>query len=479
MNKVEQQVKDFQEELSNEKKLNLELRKLINKTHIERERAYEDLAMIYKFKKTDIRKQFQDVKKQVEKELKSIRDIKITKITKQIEIIENAEHIEILKNPKLKEKLLKEIDKKVVNERDTCWTIIVFKCGELVKNANKTSFNLFLSDVSGVGKDYVTTNTLKLFPRETTIKRTKTTPELLAYWHNSKFEPEWTWDGKSLYLEEISRNVLDSEVFLTFVSGEGRATVLIKQTPVDIIVKGKPVMFVTSATKSLKSDQLRRFAVCECDSSIDQSKAIMKRQSQLASAGINPSYNENIMTSLRYLKKVKVKIPFAPAFYESLCNKIKIHTIVRSVYQRLLDIIKAVAALYQKQRLIDDDGQIIATLEDYEMALPVFKKILSNASVIPLTKQKKEVLEIVKKLSIQSKNGWVTLKEIEPKSPVSRKTLLGYLRHLASEEFLLSERMEFLDKNGASYFAAAYLPQTIDALELPTVKELQKEVKKC
>src|SRR3990167_881870 len=62
--------------------------------------------------------------------------------------------LEVLQDKDLIGNMIKNVQRRAVGEYGSIFPIIVFKCGAFVKNCKKTSFNLFVSDQSGVGKDF-------------------------------------------------------------------------------------------------------------------------------------------------------------------------------------------------------------------------------------------------------------------------------------------------------------------------------------
>ena len=294
----------------------------------------------------------------------------------------------------------------------------------------------------------------------------------MAYWHNAKFEPEWTWKGKSLYLEEISSATLNSDTLIAFLSNESyEGTVLVKQRPIELKIDGKPVIFVTTASKNPRKDHLRRFAMCQLNDSVDQTKEILRRQSEFAKSGKPMDYDPKITKALSKLKRVKVKIPFADKLAEALLNKIpNAHKILRTNFPRFLDIIKAVTALYQYQREIDGEDYLIATLEDYEKALPVLNKITETSSTIPLTKEKKKILEVIRELG---EGEFHEVSEIDAKITFcSKPTLYKRLRELADDGFLIQERITRIDERERSYKTIGYKLSLIFDFKFPTLEEL-------
>lgn len=286
-----------------------------------------------------------------------------------------------------------EFDKKIVGEVPARKVIFLCSCGRLVINSQVASYNLLVNDDAGIGKDYVTKNVLKILPKEVYIHRTRISPAVFTYWHNPKFEPQWTWDGKIFYPEDISENVLNSDVFKVMCSDGSNATMVIKQRAIDIKINGKPVMITTTATATPSPELTRRFVILNLDSSEDQTKLIMERHSKYKAQGIVPDYNLMITESLQYLKRYKVKVPFAEFIHTYFPSN---NIIMRTHYPRFLDFICASTCLYQFQRKKDGE-YLIAEPQDYDIARECFLKICSNKYMIPLTINQKKIMACFEK----------------------------------------------------------------------------------
>ncbi|MDD5148662.1 MAG: hypothetical protein PHH08_04330, partial [Candidatus ainarchaeum sp.] len=275
-----------------------------------------------------------------------------------------------------------ELSKKIEGEQDAIQTIaLVGFGGRLVQNCEPTSTNLLVNSASGSGKDWICKNTLSILPKEIYIKRTRISPTVFNYWHNSKFEPDWTWNEKVFYLEDISNPVLNSDVFKVMASGGSVSTITINQYAVDIEIKGKPVMITTTAAATPNPELIRRFPIVSLDESIDQTKAIIKKQAKFAVQGKTTEHNPKIKEALGYLQTIKVKIPFAEILPELIPSN---HIIMRTNFPRLLDYIKFSCALFQFQRKQDNEGYFLATGQDYEYARKAIQKI-TGSGIISLT----------------------------------------------------------------------------------------------
>lgn len=309
-----------------------------------------------------------------------------TKIEKQ----NNEELLNILKDPKIFDKItIEEFDKKIVGETEARRLIFLCANGRLIENNNIASYNLLVNDDAGSGKDHICKHTLEIIPKEQYIYKTRITPAVLTYWHNSTKEPDWTWNGKVFYNEDISEAVLNSDVFKVMCSSGSNATVVIEQEAIDLEIKGKPVMITTTATSIPNPELTRRFAIVNLSESKNQTKEIMKRHSEFAKEGMIPEYDEKIKEALKLLKRTKVKIPYAEKIYKHFPDS---HVIMRTLYPRFLDLIKASTGFHQYQRDIDKEGYYIANEQDYEIAREGIETIKSNKYMIPLTITQKKIL---------------------------------------------------------------------------------------
>ena len=301
----------------------------------------------------------------------------------------------ILEDPDLLNRINKELDKKIVGEEATRKVILLVANGRNVANPSEmASYNLMVNAESGAGKDYITSNTLDILPKYEVIKRRGITRKVFTYWKGDKSEPEWTWDKKVFYCEDIPNYILNEDVFKVMAaSGNAVSTVVINQKAVDIQIDGKPSMIITIAEADPKSENLRRFPIVDVDESINQTREIMKRQSEYAKEGKSLDYDPNITAALANLKRVKVKIPYA----DLISNHFPIeHIIMRTNYARFLDYIKSSCALHQKQRKKDKLGFFLATAEDYEIARECLTKTISSKNLIPINKNQRKIMAVVK-----------------------------------------------------------------------------------
>lgn len=381
--------------------------------------------------------------------------------------LERDSHLPLLKRPDLMDVLDAELDKKIVDERETRRSVLLVALGgSLTANCAPASTNLMVNDASGAGKDYICKSVLDLLPKFKVVSRKRISEKVFTYWHNAKFEPAWTWDGKVFYNEDISNALLNCDVFKVMSTSDGvnHSTVIIKQQLVEIITKGKPVMLITVAHARPKDELLRRFPICNLDTTEDQTRKIVKRKAHYHKFGFVPGYDSQIIQSLGFLKRVKVKIPFADKLENALDTR---HIIIRTHFDRFMDYIKFSCAIHQYQR-IEEDSYLLAEKQDYEIASQALLKTTSNVFSVPLTKNQQRIIEILKNL----KEGVsYSVSELEPHVTfIGDRTLRIELDRLAEYGFLSKDKE---DRENSKKPVMVYCLNKISQMHLPAWESVE------
>jgi len=373
--------------------------------------------------------------------------------------------MEVLGDPNYFMEFLKEeLEKKIVGEKDSIETLFTCFMGSKVKNAQKTSFNLLVNDKSGVGKDHITKNLLRVFPKQMREKRTRISPTALSYWHNAKFEPEWSWDGKILYLEDPSNSVLNCPPLKVMGSSDEvkETTITIKPGVTrDYIVNGKPVMVVTMARSNPIDEIKRRFNILNLDSGIDQTKAIMKRHTEYAKEGKTSIIDPILTDCIAYLKKYPVKLTFLEEKETEKVVDMFPKTInMRTQLNRFYDYVKAGTIISQQNRekikeFNSKKEWLIAESDDWNNAIEPFMKTITNPLMITLTKDEQRLLDIIKNLG----DEFHFVDEIDEKITfLSKRWLYKILKNMAENGFLDQTRMLKSETNRKA-FAYKYVKQ--------------------
>jgi hypothetical protein len=310
----------------------------------------------------------------------------------------SSDCMNLLVNPKLYDIIAHEISKKVEKEEEAILAIFLTFNMRNVGNLSKATDNLMVNDSAGSGKDHITSAVFDMIPDSEKIKRVRITPKVLSYLNDVKSNPEG-WTKKCLYLEDVPNSVLNDDSFKVMASADSngitRTSIIQNNEIKDIDIKGKPVIIITIAVANPKDELLRRFPIANLTSSVDQTKAILHKQALFATKGISSDYEATVKKSLKYLKRVSVRIPYAIDFVNCFpCDNV----IVRTHFPRFLDYIKSSCSLHQFNRKTDGEGYFIAQEEDYELARQVLTSTTSNQLMIPLTKLAKGILDIFSNL---------------------------------------------------------------------------------
>lgn len=373
---------------------------------------------------------------------------------------------EVLKDPNLFRVLDKELSKKIVKEQNSRKTVLLICLGGmLVTNASPTSTNLMVNDNAGAGKDHLVKAVLALLPKDRIINRKRISEKVFTYWHNAKFEPDWTWDGKIFYNEDISNQILNSDVFKVMSSSDGcnESTVIINQLPVEILTKGKPVMIITTATGNPIPELMRRYPIVNLNTSKDQTTEILNRKALYHEKGNVPEYNPEIMMALKQLRPVRVKVPYAKKLTDLLDHS---NIIMRTHFDRLCDYIKFSAAIHQFQRTWEDKNTIFAEPEDYEIGKIALQKTTTNVFSIPLTKNRQRLLAIMHTFR---PDEWKAVCDLEPKVTfMNQKSLYSNLNELTELEFLEKE----MHSRGSPKLVGVYKARTVAKMEFPKFAEI-------
>jgi len=246
------------------------------------------------------------------------------------------------------------------------------------------------------------------------------------------------------------------------------ATVVIKQVAYDKKIEGKPIMIVTSATAEPNPELTRRFTIVSLDESVNQTEEIMKLQARQDANNLENDYNENITTALMQLKRVDVRVPYAERLSEILPSK---SIVMRTHFQRFLDYIKASASLNQYQRSTDVDEYILANGEDYNNARDVLLKLTSNNSMIPLTVNDKNMIELFETEVYEA----ISVRDLEAKVTfVSQKQIYNILDKLVKYGFL--KKSSRTDEHDSRRNTTVYrLAEKLSKVKIPTWEDIQEK----
>lgn len=219
-----------------------------------------------------------------------------------------------------------------------------------------------------------------------------------------------------------------------------------KQKIIEVEIEGKPTIIITIANPNPKEELLRRFPICNLDEGINQTKEILKRQAEYAKKGESIDYDEKIIKMLTFLKRIKIKIPYADILVKIFNPE---NPIVRTHFPRFLDYIKSSSSLFQYQRKIDVDGYYISNEQDYEVARMMLKKTTTNILMIPLTQLQQKIIKVFEENDLERKSvddlqDYDEIKKIN----IDVEWLRRQLNWLVSKNFLLRDKEKRFNEDG-------------------------------
>lgn len=346
--------------------------------------------------------------------------------------------IEELKNTNLIFRIIREVQNSgVVGEEKSILTLINRIAMRCVLNITKTSGNLIILDDTGLGKDNMTEKLchIMLIKNKTLFSATNITDKVLNYWNPGT--PETSWNGRVIYLQDPEADTLKGQAFRVRASGKNENVTLDTERHVQYIkIIGKPILIITSMKTGLDIELVRRWDSVHLDPSGELTMAIIEQQLKAAATGnVDIRINEVLRGALQNLPAVTVLIPFAPELIATIGSTA---SIMRTMTSKVLDIIKASAALHQFQREKNKDGFVLATEEDLAYAIFVVNHcdILTGQT---LNRKQEELLEYV-----ASKGGEaVSFKQIIEDNPGMSEAWVYRQEHDLVERRLLQMVKEF------------------------------------
>ena len=362
--------------------------------------------------------------------------------------------------------VVKEIQKEVAGEEDTIISEIIVANTRLVKDAAPESKNLFLSDTTGVGKDYTTKKTLEvLIPKKDLLHVTKMSNESFTYWHAN--EENWNWDTKVIHLEDITESLLNGSTFKVMASGGSHAIVVREQKTIEIPINGKPCMIITSHHASPEDESLRRFPIGSHDNSLNQTIKIKDKISRRFTGREQVIPDPILRSTVQQLRPHSVLIPYAELIQYFFPDDV----LMRTHYRRFLDYICSSAVFHQYQREKNKDGRLIATPDDYMIARMVLIYTTSNPLMISLSKEYRDLLKI-----LQEHIDPMTIRELGLNFDKSPDWLYKNLPRLV-ETKLIKKGKKFDDNANKEVITYQYAPEQ-NPNAIPTWNEIQKKIEK-
>jgi len=259
---------------------------------------------------------------------------------------------------------------------------------------------------SSTGKSFCIDVVAKLFPNETVLRAHQISPKALQYLPPGSLVHRFVVAGERSRLQDDA--AAEATRALREMISDGRLSALVSatqksgpHTTVHVEQEG-PIAYVESTTLGVQqifSEDRTRFLLLCANESAQQTRAIIDRIADSASQPGDLDTPDSIIAlhhaAQRLLEPLHVTVPFARALRDSLpAERVE----ARRTFGHLMSLIQAVALLFQKQRDRDGNGQVIATVDDYEIVRRYLVRPLATALGKMLTPGAEQLLDVVSQL---------------------------------------------------------------------------------
>jgi hypothetical protein len=202
------------------------------------------------------------------------------------------------------------------------------------------------------------------------------------------------------------------------------------------IVKPGPTGLITTSTKPLGDQASTRTLTVPISDSPEQTRLVMHAQADRANEDVVQPDFEPWVAAQRWLELAgdrRVEIPFA----HELADKMPAATVrMRRDFSQLLTVIQTNALLHQVQRERDDQGKIIATLDDYDAARWLLEEVFTT-TVNEVTPAIQQTVEAVARLS--KDDSTVTEQALVKELGLSKSTINYRVRRAVKSGFLVNQ----------------------------------------
>ncbi|MDM8538426.1 toprim domain-containing protein [Desulfobacterales bacterium HSG17] len=339
----------------------------------------------------------------------------------------------------------------------------------------------------GAGKSYTLDKARAVYPEEAYVFITSGSPKSL-------YHKKEGLKNKALIVAEAfqfqSGNKKDSEisyVVRTLISEKCIRYLVTekdedgKLISVEKVLEGPTAFITTTIVDTVEKQFDDRLHTIHPDESPEQTNKVLEMIGKIK-AGEGYSLDSKITltwkTFHRSLQSVNIIIPFAKKIAAFLIKKGKKSISARRAFSKVFSVLESVTCVYQFQREKDDQGRLIAKMEDYHMALQMVEESFKEN----LGQQSRKAGD---RLVYVEENGFVQLNDMVDAWAVSKTAVSTWVRVQVKEGTLewcddtgniVNDERELkrLKSSGKAYIIAndSYKPTLVTGL--PTAYQLTK-----
>lgn len=207
---------------------------------------------------------------------------------------------------------------------------------------------------------------------------------------------------------------------------------------VKVIDKEGPTCVITTSTKKLGHQLNTRLFIVDVPDDVRQIRKALKAQAQIETSKCKKP-NQQLIDYQAYLQACapwEVVVPFADRLAE-LIGRSVLATRINRDFARLISLIKSVAIIRHTKRDKDEDGRLVATIDDYKVVYALVKDIYGTS----ITGANENVRKVVKTVSDLKAAGVkkVTQAAVRKKLDFTKMQALRAVRTAINNEWLVNQ----------------------------------------
>lgn len=365
----------------------------------------------------------------------------------------------------------------IAGERELATIVYLTGVSRLLDNP----LALIAQGPSSSGKSFVIEKAASLFPPEAVLLAKSLTPQALVYMKSGALRHRWIVAGERSRVEDD--NTAEATRGLREMISSGKLSKLIAckgaggQIESKLIEQDGPIAYTESTTLSRIFDEDRnRCLVVNTDERSSQTRAIMEAVARSA-AGLVTADREEIVARHHCLQRMLVRmpivIPFAPRLCELMSIAAELPVETRRAFPMLLRMVEAVTLLHQRQRDRDDDGRLVATLDDYGHARRLLSRVIARSVGDGVGDPARRFYDRL--LGLDALPEVFTAADIRQHVRASRSTVAGWLAELADVGAIeVAELADRSPRGGRPPRAYRLTDRGVDAGDdcLPSIEEV-------
>ncbi|MCY2991629.1 MAG: hypothetical protein NTY19_27710 [Planctomycetota bacterium] len=229
------------------------------------------------------------------------------------------------------------------------------------------------------GKSYIVERVARLFPPEAVLMATQLTPQALFYLQPGSLRHKFVIAGERSRLE--NDDTAEATRALREMLSSGRLSKLLPikeggRMQTELVEQEGPIAYVETTTlTTIFEEDLNRCLLLGTDDRREQTRRVVARLAEQFSGQAMGGDSERIRgkhhAAQRMLEQRPVVVPFAQRLGDLFASD---RVEARRAFPRLVAVIQSMALLHQRQRQLDAAGNIVATVDDYQVARRLLAK---------------------------------------------------------------------------------------------------------